>query len=207
MKNLISLEEFITRSADNSEKSFNELKIKNVARHYYMPVILGNKQSDYIQHIIREESEVRFLEILGQWLETHTPEWEAWSFSKIDESLDKIYIPYYDYQCNEYAKFRPDFIFWMHRENEYQIIFVDPKGAEHTSAERKIDGYENLFVENGDRKIFPCRDLVTGHGNTSEIRVSVGLLMFNEGSHSSTKYQHFWTCNPADIFRATAESQ
>jgi len=34
------------------------------------------------------------------------------------------------------------------------IIFVGPKGTEHTAALRKIDGYEGIFMENGRERIF-----------------------------------------------------
>ena len=199
---LISRAEYISRSTGKSEESFEELKIRNVTQHYYVPIITGNEQSHYIQHIIREESEIRFLEQLEQWLKTHIPEWDAWSFSKIDESLDNIYIPYYDARRNKYARFRPDFIFWMSRENKYQIMFVDPKGMEHTSAFRKIDGYQNLFEENGQRKSFSYQDQATKSNSIPELHVSVGLLMFNEDQNVLSNYRRFWTGNPADIFHA-----
>lgn len=45
-------------------------------------------------------------------------------------------------------KFKPDFIFWLKKDNEYTILFVDPKGTEHTDAYRKIDGYKRMFEGN-----------------------------------------------------------
>jgi predicted DNA-binding antitoxin AbrB/MazE fold protein len=38
--------------------------------------------------------------------------------------------------------------------NDYFIIFVDPKGTEHTAAYRKVDGYKELFEGNGSEKVF-----------------------------------------------------
>ncbi len=72
-----------------------------------------------------------------------------WFFSKIDESLDEVYIPYYDPKTNRIARFKPDFIFWFKKGNRYWIVFVDPKGTEHTDYQRKIDGYRALFHQNG----------------------------------------------------------
>lgn len=197
----ISREEYFRQSMGKSEESFEELKIKNVARHYYVPVVMGDEQSRYIQHIIRERSEIRFLERLEQWLNDNPLEWEAWSFSKIDESLDNIYIPYYDPQHNEYARFRPDFIFWMCNKNRYQIVFVDPKGTEHASSLRKVDGYQDLFEENNRRKNFTYLDPVEGCSPSPEIHVSVGLLMFNEEPDVPTHYRNFWSADLGKIFR------
>ncbi|MGB9665550.1 MAG: restriction endonuclease subunit R, partial [Ignavibacteria bacterium] len=72
-----------------------------------------------------------------------------WFFSKIDETLDEVYIPYYNPKTNRIDKFKPDFIFWLKKDNDYTILFVDPKGTEHTDGCRKIDGYQRIF-ENQD---------------------------------------------------------
>lgn len=75
-------------------------------------------------------------------------------FSKLDESLDEVYIPYYNPNENKISNFNPDFIFWLQKGNKYFIVFVDPKGTEHTSALRKIDGYIQLFKKNMKEKVF-----------------------------------------------------
>ena len=33
----------------------------------------------------------------------------------------------------------------MQKGNEYLIVFIDPKGTEHTDYQRKIDGYSAIF--------------------------------------------------------------
>ena len=187
----ISSEEFDRRFRGKSEETFKTLRIRNIPKHYYIPVVVAEGgKADFIKHVIREESEWQFLNNLERWLETNTPEWDAWMFSKIDESVDKIHIPYYDSDKNDYRRFLPDFVFWMCRDDEYQVMFVDPKGTAHTSAYRKIDGYKNLFEENGRRKRFTYR---TSH-------VSVGLLLFKTDQAALAEYQHFWSGDPADIF-------
>ncbi len=45
-------------------------------------------------------------------------------FSKIDETLDEVYIP--------------DFIFWLKKDNNYFIVFIDPKSTEFTKYQNKI---------------------------------------------------------------------
>ena len=79
-------------------------------------------------------------------------------FSKIDETVDKVHIPYYDAATNEYTRFLPDFIFWMCKDDEYQIVFVDPKGTAHSSAYLKIDGYIKLFEKDNKLKEFKYRN-------------------------------------------------
>ncbi len=167
------------------------MKIQNIPKHYYTPVVVAEGgKADFIKHVIREESEWQFLNNLERWLETNTPEWDAWMFSKIDESVDKIHISYYDSDKNDQRRFLPDFVFWMCRGDEYQVLFVDPKGTAHASAYRKIDGYKNLFEENGRRKRLIYR---ASH-------VSVGLLMFNTDQAAPAEYRRFWSGDPADIF-------
>ena len=208
-KDEISDEEFKERLSGKSEETFKGLKIKRLPKHYYAPVVAKETgKSDFIKHIIKEESEVQFLNKLEQWLGDNEPAWDAWMFSKIDETLDKIHIPYYDSRANEYSRFLPDFIFWMRKDDEYRIVFVDPKGTEHTDALRKIDGYEKLFEKNGKRRKFQYQKSSAGTGPALEgdnpvsgARISVGLFMFNENDSGPGAYSRFWTSNPADIFR------
>ena len=189
----ITLEEFLTISSGKDEENFKDLTIKKLLGHYYIPMVLGNEKAHYIQHIIKVKSEIDFLNALEKWLREneHSLGWDAWMFSKLDESLDQVHIPYYDTSTNEYRRFLPDFVFWMHNNNEYHIVFVDPKGAEHTAAERKIDGYRELFEMNETPRVF-------GHGKAT---VQVRLLMFHAPGKASAQYRRYWTDNPGDIFR------
>jgi hypothetical protein len=75
----------------------------------------------------------------------------------LDESLDEVYIPYYDPKTNRMARFKPDFIFWLCKGDRYWIVFIDPKGTEHTDFLRKIDGYREVFENDGQPKRF-CYD-------------------------------------------------
>jgi len=150
----ITEEEFDAQSAGKNEATFKDLTIRKLLNHYYFPVVLGDEKVDYIQHIIKHKSEVDFLAELQQWLAGNQPDWDGWMFSKIDESLDEVYIPYCDDSKNEDRRFLPDFIFWMCRGNQYRIVFVDPKGDTHANAYHKIDGYKTLFVENGGARRF-----------------------------------------------------
>ncbi len=180
--------------AERAEKSFMDLKIRKVLKHYYFPVILGDEKANYIQHIIKVASEINFLNALEEWLGKNTVPWDAWMFSKIDESWDNIHIPYSDPEKNECRRFLPDFVFWMCRGNEYRIVFVDPKGTQHTSAYHKIDGYQNLFEKgNGELAQFGYR----------EFTVRVALWMFNKKSNAvPEKYRRFYIDQPERIFES-----
>ena len=164
-----------------------KLTVKYIANHYYIPLILSDDEKiDYIKHIIKIESEVKFVNDLDKYLDkvdNKFKEFDWWFFSKLDESLDEIYIPYYNANVNKISRFYPDFIFWLKKGNDYFIVFVDPKGTEHTSAERKIDGYEILFGELGKEKLFNYRGY--------RVRIKL-LLRSREGSGSSGKYNKYW---------------
>ena len=188
----IGRDEFAQRVSGRDEVKFEDLIIKKIVGHYYFPIILGNERADYIRHIIKVPSEVEFLNLLENWLKGRRLSWDAWMFTKINEFWDKhIYIPYYDGEMNDYRRFLPDFVFWMCKGNEYHIVFVDPKGTVHDSAYHKIDGYRNLFEENGKLKQFKYRGL----------NVRVQLWMFNKNSENvPEQYRRFYIDSPERIF-------
>ena len=126
-----------------------KIKIKYLANHYYLPVIVSETEKiDYLNHIINVDSEVRFIEQLEEYLAKSNnvfTQFDWWMFSKLDQTLDEVFIPYYNPKENNIANFKPDFIFWMQKGQRYLILFVDPKGTEHTDGYRKIDGYSKIF--------------------------------------------------------------
>ena len=187
----ITREQFDSKSSGKVKATFKDLTIKKLLNHYYMPVILGNEKAHYIQHIIKVKSERDFLEALEKCTAKNKVPWDNWMFSKIDESVDNVHIPYYDDDKNDYRRFLPDFIFWMCRRNEYQIVFVDPKGMEHTAAYRKIDGYMKLFQQ---------RDEAVRRFKHGKWRVSVKLFFYNPAGKPLDEYQKQWLSDPADIF-------
>jgi len=146
------------RSEEDFESDHKKIIIKYIANHYYIPLILSeDERLGYVQHIIKTQSETKFIKDLGDYLaksDSEFKEFDWWLFSKLDESLDEVYIPYYNPNVNRISNFNPDFIFWLKKGNSYFIAFVDPKGTEHTSFMRKIDGYKEIFEENGKQRIF-----------------------------------------------------
>jgi len=143
------------QNAGTFEMRHQKIKIKYLTNHYYLPLIFSETEKiDYLNHIINVESEVRFIEQLEEYLAkpdnvfTH---FDWWLFSKLDQTLDEVIIPYYNHKENNIANFKPDFIFWMQKGKQYLLLFVDPKGTEHTDGYRKIDGYSRIF-ETGEKK-------------------------------------------------------
>ena len=132
-----------------------KIKIKYLANHYYLPVVVSETEKiDYLNHIINVDSEVRFIEQLEEYLTNSDnifSQFDWWMFSKLDQTLDEVYIPYYNPKENDIANFKPDFIFWMQKGKRYLILFVDPKGTEYADGFRKIDGYSKIF-ETGEQK-------------------------------------------------------
>lgn len=143
---------------ESFESAYKKIRIKYIANHYYIPLVLSEDEKvDYIKHIIKTQSEVKFINDLENYLtksDNKFKEFDWWLFSKIDQSLDEVYVPYYNPNANKISYFYPDFIFWLKKGNNYSIVFIDPKGTEHTSYIRKIDGHREIFEENGKEKIF-----------------------------------------------------
>ncbi|MEN3009332.1 MAG: restriction endonuclease subunit R, partial [Pseudothermotoga sp.] len=139
--------------------------IKHIAQHYYLPVVLSEDEKvDYIRHIIKTQSEVSFIKELEDYLsqsKNKFREFDWWFFSKLDESLDEVHLPYYDPKTNRIAQFKPDFIFWLKKGTRYFIVFVDPKGTEYIDWQRKVDGYRAVFEEkDGSPKNFLYESMV-----------------------------------------------
>ena len=184
--------------ADDFEINRQKISIKHLANHYYLPVIVSDEEKiDYINHIINVPSEVQFINDLEEYLAQKDnkdkpdpifAKCDSWAFSKLDETLDRIAIPYYNAGFNIMANFKPDFIFWMRKGKRYLILFVDPKGTEHTATERKIDGYTRIF-ETGKKQ---SKDFRHNHdGNALTINVKL-LLKTTYTGMLSKEYKRHW---------------
>jgi len=155
----------IRESTETYEYRNKKIKIKYIANHYYIPMILTNEEKiDYITHIIKTPSEVKFVTDLEYYLSENGNrfnEFDWWLFSKLDETLDEVYIPYYYPDTNRISKFKPDFIFWLKKAANYSIVFIDPKGIKHTDYMHKVIGYKMIFEEDsGKPRKFEFKNLI-----------------------------------------------
>lgn len=165
------------------------LWIKYVAEHYYLPLLMAaDEKIDYIQHVIHVTSEVNFVKKLEAAIsgeENPFAGWDWWMFSRTDETLDRLVLPYYDPKQNRIRDFHPDFVFWLQKGEDYRIVFVDPKGFQNTDYQYKIDGYRELFEdpENGGVKVFK-------YGSK---RVTVQLFLFTANASMLPEgYKKYW---------------
>ena len=109
----IDIDEYTKRIEEISktahEETFKDLKIKHTVNHYYIPLIISNKDKiDYINHIIDVDSERKFVEQLETYLKEDNnlfKHCDWWMFSKIDEHLDEVHIPYYNKAHNKIERF------------------------------------------------------------------------------------------------------
>ena len=183
--------------AGNFEIKNQKISIKYLANHYYLPVIVSETEKiDYLNHIINVDSEVRFIEELEEYLTKSNnlfTQFDWWMFSKLDQTLDEVLIPYYNPKENNISNFKPDFIFWAQKGKRYLILFVDPKGTEHADGYRKIDGYSRIF-EMGEPK--QSRDF-SYNGFTINTRL---LLKPRRGiAEDLDNYREYWFENFDDF--------
>lgn len=180
------------------------LRIKNIAAHYYVPLLLSEDEKiNYIQHAIQVESEVTFIKQLEQYLKQEgnlfKSAFQWWMFSRTDETLDKVVIPYYDPGQNRMRDFHPDFIFWLKRWDEYFILFVDPKGMKIADYQYKVDGYKEIFVdrETGELRTIPYDGM----------KVRVALAMWAKDANLAPRqYKDFWFDRPEGILKRLVSS-
>lgn len=189
--------EYITQNyvkEDTLTYESEAIKIKYLLNHYYLPVIISEDEKEqYFMHIIKTKSEIQFLEELEKYLQQDNnffQQFDWWFFSKIDETIDEVYIPYYQPKTNRIEKFKPDFIFWLKKNEDYTILFIDPKGTEHTDGYRKIDGFVKIFENEIDGQKQPK----TFSQNELLVRVKL-LLKTNDKKNVLQQYQNYWFDN------------
>lgn len=176
----------LTKLSGKESEVFTEnslaLNMRNLANHYYQPLLYAEVDAiDWINHVIREDSERVFVRNLQEYIKNNSSKIKSeWMFSKVDETLDKnIAMPYF--ADNQYKSFFPDFIFWIKNGNDYRIVFVDPKGPAYTNYELKVDGFEKLFKD----KVFSY------NGKDNEYRVTFDLKLVGE-YQGGEKYASYW---------------
>ncbi|GAA7797729.1 DEAD/DEAH box helicase family protein [Helicobacter pylori] len=73
----------------------DDAELLKLKEHYYTPLIKA-KNCDWLKHVVKVKSESDFLEELLKITETLQENYDFWAFSKIDEHLDNLFIPYID---------------------------------------------------------------------------------------------------------------
>lgn len=174
-----------------------EISICNVANHYYVPLILSeDERISYIKHIIKTASEVRFIKALEGYVQTKENglrQFDWWMFSKLDETLDEVYIPYYNPKMNGISRFMPDFVFWLQKGQQYLIVFVDPKGTKHADYQHKLDGYRQVFGE-----IAKPQGIARGK---STVKVLTYLYTSGDAGQVAEGYRDYWCDSIADLVK------
>lgn len=183
-----------TEEIEKFEYKGEKLEIKRLASHYYVPSIISKDEKiSFIKHIIKVESEKQFLKKLEEYLadtNNRMNEFDDWAFSKLDESTDNVVIPYINKAKNRDSNFNPDFVFWFKRGKDYSIVFVDPKGAQHTDFGYKIDGYKDLFKNGNSLKTFSHNGL----------NVRVFLFLYNKDALALPNlYGNYWIEKMDDV--------
>ncbi|GAA8194902.1 DEAD/DEAH box helicase family protein [Helicobacter pylori] len=150
------------------------LKLKE---HYYTPLIKA-KNCDWLKHVVKVKSESDFLEELLKITETLQENYDFWAFSKIDEHLDNLFIPYFNSATER--KFFPDFIFWLQKGGTQIICFIDPKGTKYADYQNKADAYE-LF-----------KDKVFNPKNDPNLKIKVVLKFYGDKDDVGERYRDLW---------------
>ncbi|WP_120818748.1 DEAD/DEAH box helicase family protein [Helicobacter pylori] len=152
------------------------LKLKE---HYYTPLIKA-KDCDWLKHVVKVKSEIDFLQELQDQETTKTLQanYDFWAFSKIDEHLDNLFIPYINNVAER--RFFPDFIFWLQKGDTQIICFIDPKGITYADYEHKADAYK-LFKD----KIFNPK-------NNPNFKIKVVLKFYGDKDRVGDNYRDYW---------------
>ncbi|GAA7941282.1 DEAD/DEAH box helicase family protein [Helicobacter pylori] len=169
----------------NKTFKVDDAELLKLKEHYYTPLIKA-KDCDWIKHVVKVKSEIDFLQELQDQETTKTLQenYDFWAFSKIDEHLDNLFIPYINNVAER--RFFPDFIFWLQKGDTQIICFIDPKGITYADYEHKADAYEELFKD----KIFnPKND---PHFKIKKIKVVLKFYQNNTEHEVAKKYKPHW---------------
>ncbi|MFP6274966.1 DEAD/DEAH box helicase family protein [Helicobacter pylori] len=158
----------------------DEAELLKLKEHYYTPLIKA-KNCDWLKHVVKVESEIDFLKELQETetIKTLQENYDFWAFSKIDEHLDNLFIPYIDNSTGE-RKFFPDFIFWLQKGGTQIICFIDPKGTKIAEYQNKADAYQ-LFKD----KIFNPKD-------DPNFKIKVVLKFYGNKDDVGERYRDDW---------------
>ncbi len=167
------------------DKTFkvDDAELLKLKEHYYTPLIKA-KDCDWLKHVVKVKSEIDFLQELQDQETTKTLQenYDFWAFSKIDEHLDNLFIPYINNVAER--RFFPDFIFWLQKGDTQIICFIDPKGITYADYEHKADAHKHLFKD----KIFnPKND---PHCKIKKIKVV--LKFYGDKDRVGDNYRDYW---------------
>ncbi|WP_305872313.1 DEAD/DEAH box helicase family protein [Helicobacter pylori] len=162
----------------------DEAELLKLKEHYYTPLIKA-KNCDWLKHVVKVESEIDFLKELQETetIKTLQENYDFWAFSKIDEHLDNLFIPYIGEHATE-RKFFPDFIFWLQKGDTQIICFIDPKGTKIAEYEHKADWYKKLFKD----KVFSSKD-------DPNSKIKVVLKFYGNKDDVGERYRDDWIKN------------
>ncbi|OOQ30664.1 restriction endonuclease subunit R [Helicobacter pylori] len=167
----------IEKHKQNKTFKVGDAELLKLKEHYYTPLIKA-KNCDWLKHVVKVKSESDFLEELLKITETLQENYDFWAFSKIDEHLDNLFIPYIDNAAERH--FFPDFIFWLEKGGTQIICFIDPKGSKHTDYEHKADAYK-LFKD----KVFSSKD-------NPHFKIKVVLKFYGNKDGVGERYRDLW---------------
>lgn len=163
------------------DKTFkvDDAELLKLKEHYYTPLIKA-KDCDWLKHVVKVKSEIDFLQELQDQETTKTLQenYDFWAFSKIDEHLDNLFIPYINNVAER--RFFPDFIFWLQKGDTQIICFIDPKGITYADYEHKADAYK-LFKD----KIFNPK-------NDPNFKIKVVLKFYGDKDRVGDNYRDYW---------------
>ncbi|GAA8825708.1 DEAD/DEAH box helicase family protein [Helicobacter pylori] len=163
------------------DKTFkvDDAELLKLKEHYYTPLIKA-KDCDWLKHVVKVKSEIDFLQELQDQETTKTLQenYDFWAFSKIDEHLDNLFIPYINDATER--RFFPDFIFWLQKGDTQIICFIDPKGTKISDYQHKADVYK-LFKD----KIFNPK-------NDPNLKIKVVLKFYGDKDNVGDNYRDYW---------------
>lgn len=151
----------IRNLAENLEKLLKEDE-RTLPRIYfdgslYVPILLQSREIDKISPAGLVESEKKFIKGLKRYLKDNKNTFEVYLLRNYPFSGVGFQL--------KWAGFYPDFIMWIKKGQEQTIVFIDPKGLEHSKG---LKDEKIVFAggqEKDDEEIITIKDIQKKLGN------------------------------------------
>nr|WP_324761498.1 type III restriction endonuclease subunit R [Helicobacter cetorum] len=171
--------------AKNRKFKLDSVELLKLKEHYYTPLIKA-KECDWLKAVVKVESECDFLTELQGAIKTLEENYDFWAFSKIDEHLDNLFIPYAENGTQR--SYYPDFIFWLQKNDTQMIVFIDPKGSGRSEYGFKVDDYKKMFIDKNKQEAKTFNP-----NNNKNLKIKVLLRLYQNNNNDIIEgYKKDW---------------
>ncbi len=168
------------------KKDTNEIPTLNFDKHLYTPLVIYDKNREFIKSEPAKlnEGETQFVKALREYLRNHkTKDMDVFLLRNLSRRGIRFF---------QTSGFYPDFIMWLRKNEEQNIIFIDPKGIrnlgnfndEKIQLHKTIKEIESKIQSDGVKPKPKLHSFILSVSSYDDIKKT-----FGEGNHSKEEFE------------------